>query len=451
MAISVRTLAAIRYGYGFRPDQPPPADAEALLARLGGPVPRQLPAVPRIESLFSIFQQVRAANRAMLDGARSAEAQRKRARQALRAARAPLFARRLLAPLLSPDGFGERLVTFWADHFTVEARGAPLMSVAPHLIETAVRPNIAGRFSDMLFAVETHPAMLIYLNQNVSLGPNSPAARRSDRGLNENLAREILELHTLGVGAGYSQTDVRELAELLTGLTSDNKTGMKFLPNRAEPGTETVLGRVYGGDPAQLGDIAQVLDDLARHPDTARHIARKLAVHFVSDTPDERLVAHIAAAWQRSGGDLSAVYAATLEHPGAWAPTLSKARQPYDFMIATMRAFGLGSAANPARPQMLRRVGFILLRMGQKMMDPAGPNGWPEEAEAWITPQGLAGRMEAAREFSRMHAERLDPRAFLETALRDAASERLRFAVSAAEQKWEGLLLTLLSPEFNRR
>ncbi|MEL6234882.1 MAG: DUF1800 domain-containing protein, partial [Pseudomonadota bacterium] len=441
----------LRFGYGFRPDQAAPDSADALLDGLGAAAPAGLPDIPDLEEIFALFQDVRAANRAMLDGARNAEDLRKRSRRALRSAREPLLARRLLSPLLSADGFGERLVSFWTDHFTVEARGAPLMSVAPHLVETAIRPNIAGRFSDLLIAAETHPGMLIYLNQNVSVGPNSPAARRAGRGLNENLAREILELHTLGVGAAYTQTDVRELAELLTGLTSDNKIGTRFVPSRAEPGSETVLGEVYGGDPAQFDDIAQVLDDLAVHPDTARHLARKLVVHFVSDTPDAKLVAHVAAVWRRSRGDLRAVYSALLEHPASWGLPFAKARQPFDFTIAMMRAFGLGGRAGRVDPRLIRRAGYHMTRMGQKLMDPAGPNGWPEEQEAWITPQGLAGRMEAAREFSRLHQDRVDPRDFVETALRDAASDTLRFAVSAAEQRWEGLLLTLLSPEFNRR
>src|SRR5690606_4985798 len=141
----------------------------------------------------------------------------------------------------------------------------------------------------------------------------------SGKGLNENLARELLELHTLGAGSGYRQDDVRQMAELLTGLTVDPDRGTVFKPQLAEPGAETVLGVSYGGDKARLDDIAALLHDLAVRPETAAHLARKLAVHFVSDDPPEDLVATMRAAFSDRGGDLSAVYAAMLGHPAAWS------------------------------------------------------------------------------------------------------------------------------------
>lgn len=452
MAIGERTLAAIRFGYGLRAGETPPDGAQAVMDALGTTDAGALPPVPDIPEILAQINEVREANRAMREDEGEAEEMRMESRMGLRGLRDPMLARRILAPLTSPDGLGERLVTFWADHFTVEARGAGLSMLSPHMVETAIRPNIAGSFGDLLIAAETHPAMLIYLNQNVSIGPNSRVARRQqDRGLNENLAREILELHTLGVGAAYSQTDVTEFAELLTGLTANLKQGARFLPRMAEPGTETVLGRVYGGDPARREHIEQALRDLAAHPVTAQHIARKLAVHFVSDAPDPKLIWHVATRWTETGGDLPSVYAALLEHPAAWAPGLAKARQPYDFTVATMRAFGMGGARTPVPERVLRQAIRHMRRMGQPLLDPAGPDGWPEAAGEWITPQGLAGRMEAARVFARMHADSVDPRDFVETALGEAATEDLRFAAAAAEQRWEGLVLTLLSPEFNRR
>ncbi len=189
--------------------------------------------------------------------------------------------------IASRTGFRERLVAFWTDHFTVAANGPVLSALVPDLVENAIRPHVGGRFGDMLEAVTLHPAMLIYLNQVQSAGPNSVAGKRRGKGLNENLAREVLELHTLGVGAGYTQDDVRQLAELLTGLSVD-KSGFTFRSRIAEPGAEVVLGKRYGGGEASLGDIRAVLADIAVHPDTARHLARKLIVHFVGgEVPED--------------------------------------------------------------------------------------------------------------------------------------------------------------------
>lgn len=444
-----RQIAAIRWGYGFGPGMAPGDDPGSLLAGLSAPPPAALPPLPPLEEILSRAQARRMANRAAREGDPRAGEMIAETAADVRALRRELTERRLIAPLVSPHGFVERLVSFWADHFTVGARGLVLSLLAPHHVDAAIRPNIAGRFAELLTAAETHPAMLVYLDQDASVGPDSPLARRRGRGLNENLAREILELHTLGVGGAYRQQDVRELAELLTGLTTDLRAGPRFEPRLAQPGAETVLGRRYGGDPASMRDVIAVLSDLAVHPDTARHIARKLCVHFVSDRPDPDHVARVEAAWNASGGDLPAVYAALLDHPAAWAPGAGKARQPFDWLIAALRAF----AVAPGRPEtarMLRRAPVWLARMGQPLMRPPGPDGWPEEAEAWITPQGLAGRIAAAQALARLQRDR-DPREFVDHALGGAASAALRRAAAAAEQRWEGLALVLLSPEFNRR
>lgn len=216
--------------------------------------------------------------------------------------------------------------------------------VAPY-VEEAIRPHVTGRFSDMLRAVVTSPMMLIYLDQVQSMGPNSRAAQNRDRGLNENLAREMLELHTLGVSSAYDQTDVREFAELLTGLTYHPERGFNFRQQQAEPGPETVLGVSYGGSvPANLDEVLDALEDLATHPDTARHIARKLAVHFVSEDPDADLVADLAQRFDASRGNLMAVVEGLLTHDAAWAPAFSNVRTPFDYMAAGMRALAVPEA-----------------------------------------------------------------------------------------------------------
>ena len=193
----------------------------------------------------------------------------------------------------------------------------------------------------MLKAVVTHPFMLAYLDQISSVGPASQVGKRRGRGLNENLAREVLELHTLGVGGAYGQTDVRQLAELMTGLTYSPRNGFTFEARMSEPGAETILGKRYGGEHAHLGDILDAMEDLAAHPDTARHLARKLAVNLVSDNPDPALVDHMAAAYMATDGDLSAVYTAMLEHRSAWVPLGEKAKKPFDFIVSALLALGL--------------------------------------------------------------------------------------------------------------
>ena len=349
----------------------------------------------------------------------------------------------------SGDAFRERLVAFWADHFTVSARNRLEGPFPAVLIDDAIRPHVAGRFADMLRAVITHPAMLIYLNQEASFGPGSPKGKRQKKGLNENLARELLELHTLGVGAEYAQGDVRELAELLTGLAVGPE-GFVFDAKRAEPGAETVLGVRHGGK--GMAPIHAALDDLAARPETAAHLAGKLAAHFVADAPDAGLVADLEAVFRSTGGDLKAVSLALLAHPKAGQG--AKARQPFDFMVAALRALGVSpKAILSAPPREVRRLILDPLQaMGQPFHQAPGPDGWSEAEADWITPQGLAARIDWAMSAPQRLVRPLpDPRAFLQTALGARAGERLTWAVGAAESARDGVGLVLASPEFNRR
>jgi uncharacterized protein (DUF1800 family) len=296
--------------------------------------------------------------------------------------------------------------------------------------------------------------MLIYLDQVVSVGPASRFGQRRGLGLNENLARELIELHTLGVAGSYDQRDVRELAELLTGVNVGAEGQTVFLPNRAEPGPEVVLGVTHGGDPARIEHVHAVLDDLAARTDTARHLARKLAVHFVADTPDPRLVEDLAAVWVATKGDLLAVAQALAEHPAAAGPQPGKVRQPFDYLVAALRALGLDGSAVMALPDrdFNRLVMGPLGAMGQTWVSPRGPDGWPEAAEAWITPQRLAARIEWAMQApARLVPALPDPRSFVEDALAGLADDTLRLAAARAETETEGVGLVLASPAFNRR
>lgn len=264
----------------------------------------------------------------------------------------------------------------------------------------------------------------------------------------------------MGVGAPYDQKDVRELAELLTGLTYSHTKGFAFSPQMAEPGAETVLGRNYGGkwDPkdklAGLNDIRAALADIARRPETAQYLSRKLAVHFVSDNPPEDLVQALAATWHETQGDLPQVYRVLVTHPALASTLRQKVRQPYDLVIAGFRALGITGAQISAleHPANARMTFDILNSMGQPWARQTGPDGWPEEAGAWIAPQLLAARINWAMRMPRVMLEELpDPRELLQTALGGTQSEALAWAVPKAETAAEGITLILASSDFNRR
>jgi uncharacterized protein (DUF1800 family) len=448
--IDTPTLAAIRFGYGLPLAKT--ATPQAMLASLTGPdvMAEQHPTqgiaevLPLMASAFEARRMARADQMLGADYKAAIRAVTLAAEADMRAQ----FARALDAE----DGFRERLVAFWADHFTTKARSAIERGLPGALVHDAIRPHISGRFADMLIGATLHPAMLAFLDQSASTGPNSRVGKRGKRGLNENLAREVMELHSLGVGAEYAQADVQQMALLLTGLEANPLTGFQFNPKRAEPGAEVVLGKPYGGD--GLDPIKAVLTDLAQRPETAAHIARKLAVHFVADQPELALVDAMTTAYLESGGDLQQVYTAMLAHPAAWSPERQKARQPVEFVLSALRAFGMTGAAlkRMGRGQFIRMIQRPMGLMGQAWQQPVGPDGWPEAVDAWITPQGLGARINWAMEVpGRLVNPMPDPVTFAKTALGTAADERLLWAVARAESKREGVGLVLASPAFNRR
>lgn len=447
-----QTTLAFRFGYGLPLPQGAAEDAGAMIAGLGDAdtIAQSYPGIGFTAAL-PLLRDVEIARKLQ----KKDPSKKQQFRGAIRASdRAALeytkthFAR----AIDNPDGFRERLVRFWADHFSTTARKRQLALLPGTLVEDAIRPNVTRRFGDMLKAVTLHPAMLIYLDQVLSVGPGSKAGLKRDKGLNENLARELIELHTLGVDAGYSQTDVRQMAELLTGLAVDPERGFVFQDRWAEPGAETVLGVSYSGDGTQ--PILRALDDLAMRPETAGHIARKLAVHFVSDSPDADLVAHIRAAYLKTGGDLMAVYAALLDHAAAWVPNAAKARQPFDFITASLRGLGISGTALIAvnHKDFTRIIIAPMQAMGQPLQGPPGPDGWPEDAIAWINPAGLAARINWAMDMpAELLPELPDPQTLAMRALGPRASDQLIWAANRAETQREGVGLVLASAEFNRR
>jgi uncharacterized protein (DUF1800 family) len=447
----IPTLAAIRFGYGLPVGADAPLDADQMLGLLAGPdaAAGRWPSIT-MTAVFPAWQVAAAARRA----ARQSEAAKKEFRAALRAVQdqnQTALRAGLARAVGSPDAFRERLVRFWADHFTAEARNRHEGALPDVMVEEAIRPHVAGRFGDMLRGVTLHPAMLLYLDQVRSVGPGSTLGLRRQEGLNENLARELMELHTLGVGGTYRQDDVREAAELLTGLTATPKDGFQFNPDMAEPGPETVLGVTYDGE--ALEPIHALLDDLAVHPDTALHLARKVAVHFVSDTPDAGLVAAMAEAYLAADGQLLPLYRAMLMHPAAWGAELQKARQPYDFIAAALRALQVAPDAIMTlnRKRLGGRILGPLRAMGQNWGRSGGPDGWEEAASAWINPQGMAARITWAMTQPDDFGPLPDPRDMVGRVLGGLASERLIWAVDAAAEQRDGVGLILASPEFNRR
>lgn len=443
------TLAAFRFGYGPAPDGAGPGDAAGLLASLAetGTAARD-----DWDDRHALLRERRAARKDRRAQVAGAEARNRKINTAYRELRLRDHKIRLSAAVGAPVGFDQRLRAFWDDHFTIQAQDATLKLLLPHFHTQAIAPHITGRFRDMLRAASTHPAMLLYLDQTRSYGPNSRAGQRRGLGLNENLAREILELHTLGVDANYAQADVREFAELLTGLHWDAE-GFRFRPLRAEPGAETVLGQRYGGDDADLAPVLAALDDLAAHPETARHLARKLVVHFIGAPAPADLVGTMAEAYLGADTSLMALYEAMLRDKRAWAPAFAKVRQPFELIAAACRSAGFDAAQIMAqRPGVIARdLLNQQARMGQLPWRPDGPDGWAEDPETWITPVGLAARLRWAQDFSARHLGDHDPRAFLNAALGPRASAVLRSAVAGAESRRDGLTLVLASPEFNRR
>ncbi|TFL18878.1 DUF1800 domain-containing protein [Jannaschia formosa] len=445
------TLAAVRFGTGLSPRIAPPRDGAEVLDRLLGPdtVAAEIPLegweVTVARSIaWGPLRRKRNEGEAQLQAFRAHYGEM---RDVFHATLAAVLAR----AATTEDGFRERLHWFWADHFTVpDGGGFRRLSVSGYH-EDAIRPHVAGRFADLLRAAVTHPAMVDYLDQRYSVGPNSRRGQKG-AGLNENLAREVLELHTLGAGGPYTQADVTELAELLTGLSISKEGAEHFRNAFAEPGSEIVLGRSYGGAKADPGAIDTVLGDLAVHPSTARHVSGKLARHFVADEAPADLVEAMTARWIASDGDLAEVYAVLLDHPASAAPELRKVRRPLEFIAAATRALDAGPVLlGLKRGQVQSAIALPLELMGQRWQMAPGPDGWPEEAEAWITPQALAARIDWAMRIPRELPALPDPRGFVDTALGPLASERTRFAARAAESRADGIGLILSAPEFHRR
>jgi len=341
-------------------------------------------------------------------------------------------------------GFVERLVWFWSNHFCVSADKVPAMAGAYE--REAIRPHVLGRFVDMLQAVESHPAMLYYLDNAQSIGPNSVNGINRDKGLNENLAREILELHTLGVRSVYTQEDVTSFAKILTGWTiipaevdPDHGAEFTFIRRMHEPGPLTVIGKTYHD--AGVGQGHAVLADLARHPATARHVAAKLVRHFIADNPSPILVDRLAKRFTQTDGDLKEVAKALVSAPEAWSAPRGKLKRPGEWTIGMLRATG----AAPDAPPVIQAQNLL----GEPLWRPPAPAGFSDDSATWMA--GLAQRLDIADQMARRVAPSVDPAAMVDMALGPLASNETRTAAKRAESRPQALALLFMAPEFQRR
>ncbi|HTQ14106.1 MAG TPA: DUF1800 domain-containing protein [Rhizomicrobium sp.] len=345
--------------------------------------------------------------------------------------------------------FAERLVWFWSNHFTVSATNPAAITFVPAFEREAIRPNIAGKFEDMLLASTRHPAMQLYLDNAENIGPDSLAGRITGKGLNENLGRELMELHTLGVDGGYTQADVIALARILTGWSLDKDggtTGFRYYPARHEPGDIVLRGKTYsGGEEAGI----QALKDLAHDPATARHIARKFAVHFIADDPPPESVARLEASFIKTGGDLRALAQTALDDPAAWAPGPGKMRSPVEYTTAAMRFVAWPHDGD--RQKQVLSVMAASRMMGEIPMLAPSPKGWPDTSEAWSGPDALLNRIEWAKELGSRIPAGVDAVAVADATMGPLLAPPTRAAMKAAGMQGDAVALLLSSPEFQRR
>ncbi len=460
-------IAVLRFGLGARPGELDRAAGDPrawLLAQTRGPV--ALAGTAPLAPSDEIFAALLAARQERQELKREAIEQSspdaKAALNVLRDAYQPHYRAQVLAraqsAALTARPFGERLVHFWSNHFAVSADKGAIFGLAGTLENEAIRPHVNGRFVELLTAVEKHPAMIAFLDNQFSVGADSEAARFAAQrnakrpfGINENLAREILELHTLGVDGGYTQQDVTSFAQIITGWSigggkgrlAGGETGRFFFrDNLHEPGPKRFLGRVYAQDADAQGEA--VLADLARHPSTAHFIATKLARHFIADDPPPVAVERLARTYLKSGGELPQVYAALIESPEAWDASMNKFKTPEDFVFSTLRALDVA----PQKPQEVIRS-FDLL--GQRQYTPGSPAGWADTSKSWDGSDALMHRVLWASLVAERYDRGFDPLNVAAASLGGFARPETLTALRRASSGSQALALLLLSPEFQRR
>ena len=346
--------------------------------------------------------------------------------------------------------FNERLTRFWSNHFSISGRPRDINTATAHERES-IRPFINGSFKDLAISAILHPSMLLYLNNDKSIGPNSIhglVGRFRKKGLNENLAREIMELHTVTPQSGYTQADVTEFARALTGWTiaSDNQPeeirGTTFFhAQKHEPGSRTVMRKTYF--PLGKNQALAIIRNLCSHPETAKNISYKLARHFTADTPPPSLVDKLTETFIKTDGNLNAIYIALIDAPELWHAKAHKVKTPNELLVSTARYMGI----NPVFPTWSKDVfaGF-----GQSPFSAPTPEGWPDSSKAWMGPDALMKRIEWANKVAQRNSK-LDARDFLREALGPRTSKETIDIIDQAESKQQALSMVLMCPEFQRR
>jgi len=436
------TIAANRFGLGARPGELAVIGSDPQ-GWLNGQIKSQLPlpALPtarqRIGALRSQMGDVQGTVAEMLRAGRQNYAGDVVARtKAAVTARAP---------------FAERLVYFWSNHLTVSVDRAVVSPFAVAYENEAIRPYVFGRFADMLLASARHPAMLLYLDNIRSFGPNSQAVQRGagrgnnperPKGLNENYARELMELHTLGVDGGYTQTDVRTLAKILTGWSLDRERGgFLFRAPVHEPGAQSILGRTFADAGEQQG--VKAIEYLATHPATAKHIARKLAQHFIADDPPQSAINALAHSFMQTGGDLAAVTHTLIGLPEAWGEQPLKYKSPHEHVVSAFRALGL----NDIDEGIVQSYEVL----GQRAFGAPSPQGWPDAQDKWLSGDGLMRRVEWSQAVSSRLGHAYDARKIAPQVLGNWLSGDTVFLLQGAPTAQDALALLFLAPEFQRR
>ena len=439
--LKAAAIAANRFGFGARHGELAAIASDPrgwLKSQLPKTPPAALTATPSSARLAQFFE----ARRERKTDVDLATMYKKELHEEFRVA----AGRRTLAAAASPTPFRERLAQFWSNHFTVSIQRPVVIPVATGFEDEAIRPYVLGRFGDLLRAVAKHPAMLLYLDNAQSVGPDSTGGRAKDKGLNENLAREMLELHTVGVDGGYSQADVTEFAKILTGwsIARENEPGpgeFRYRPMIHEPGDKTLLGRTY--KEAGMDEAVAAMDDLAARPATARHIATKLARHFVADDPPPALVARLENSFNSTGGRLDKVAETLIDSPESWAPEQRKFKTPYEFLVSSYRSAGVTPGLE---------IAPVLTGLGQTPFSAPSPKGWAEDAQSWASPDGVVKRMDWAEGFSaKVVTADANPMQMAENTLGARLTPATATAIGRAESRTEAFSILLMSPEFQRR
>ncbi len=316
---------------------------------------------------------------------------------------------RLIKAIASPQQLQEVMVDFWFNHFNVfDNKGLNRIWVSS-FEQDAIRPHAFGRFRDLLGATAHHPGMLFYLDNHQNTAPGSPGARGRYKGLNENYARELMELHTLGVDGGYTQEDVITLARILTGWTTDREgkygdgKGFYFETKRHDYSDKVFLGKPIPGNGSLEGE--QALDLLARHPSTAHYISYKLAQYFVADQPPAKLVDTLAQRFLKTDGDIRKVLETLFQSPEFWDTQYynSKFKSPYHYIISAVRATG---SKNPK----WKTLSGIIRQLGMPIYGCPTPNGYKNTEKAWLSPDGMIRRVSFATALANGNFEQRQPK-----------------------------------------